>query len=78
MYLLCQHLCSGFLGASDCCAVQNSDNVPVQCNAIIKIAPDDPVYKSTGKTCMSFRRAATSTSALNCPIFPQVPVSINL
>jgi len=63
------------LGPNDCCAAQTSNNIPPQCQAVIKINENDPWYSKIGKTCLPFRRAATSNSILNCSISPQISVS---
>lgn len=63
------------LGPGDCCAVQNTSNIPPQCQAVINISVDDPVYSTIKKTCLPFRRAMTSTLNFNCDISPQIPVS---
>ena len=67
-----------FLGPDDCCAVQNSSAVPLQCQAVIKMEPTDPLYATIKKICIPFRRASTTNTELaNCTIKPQIPVSDN-
>ncbi|XP_060850506.1 peroxidase-like isoform X2 [Rhopalosiphum padi] len=60
---------------ADCCTVQDQDNIPFVCQAVIKIDEQDPSYSKINKTCLPFRRAMTAAFDFNCPITPQIPVS---
>ncbi|XP_025418034.1 peroxidase-like [Sipha flava] len=65
-------------GPSDCCAIQNSDDIPPQCQAVITIDPMDQVYLMFDvprRSCLSFRRAMTTTLNFNCSITPQIPIN---
>ncbi|XP_022166792.1 peroxidase-like isoform X2 [Myzus persicae] len=54
---------------ANCCAVQNLSKIPTQCQNVIDIPINDPVYLNKNKTCMSFNRAVTSAN-FSCPLMP--------
>lgn len=60
---------------ANCCATQNASKIPSQCQAVINIPTNDPVYLNYNKTCMSFNRALTSAN-FSCPLIPATFVSI--
>ncbi|XP_025201922.1 peroxidase-like [Melanaphis sacchari] len=53
----------------NCCSVQNVSKVPTQCQNVINIPKNDPIYLNYNKTCMSFNRAVTSAN-FSCQIMP--------
>jgi hypothetical protein len=58
----------------DCCAVQNVSKIPTQCQNVINIPKNDPIYLNYNKTCMSFNRAVTSAN-FSCQLMPATFVS---
>ncbi|XP_050059188.1 peroxidase-like isoform X3 [Aphis gossypii] len=58
---------------NDCCEVQGQKNIPLSCQAVIKVEANDPSYSIINKTCLPFKRAMTAAIDFNCPIFPQIP-----
>lgn len=60
---------------SDCCAVQDLENIPLICQAVIKIKENDPSYSKINKTCLSFKRSMTAAFDFNCSIVPQIPMN---
>ncbi|VVC28478.1 Haem peroxidase,Haem peroxidase, animal type [Cinara cedri] len=52
-----------------CCDQQNQNPVPIECQAVIPVPENDPVYSKQGQTCINFNRAATS-AAQGCPLKP--------
>ncbi|XP_025198953.1 peroxidase-like [Melanaphis sacchari] len=60
---------------ADCCTVQNQDNIPLFCQAVIQIDKQDTSYSKINKTCLPFKRAMTAAFDFNCPITPQIPVN---
>ncbi|VVC25641.1 Haem peroxidase,Haem peroxidase, animal type [Cinara cedri] len=63
-------------GPKSCCDISNDGNTPFQCQALISIPIDDPVYSESSTTCMEFRRAKTATRYFNCTITPQIPMNL--
>ncbi|XP_025198974.1 peroxidase-like isoform X2 [Melanaphis sacchari] len=60
-----------------CCTIPINAirNILYQCQLVIKLSTDDPVYGPRGQTCMEFRRAMTAANDFNCPIHPQIPMN---
>ncbi|XP_015373366.1 PREDICTED: peroxidase-like [Diuraphis noxia] len=46
----------------NCCDLQKIKPVPPQCQAVIEVPKNDPIYLERGQTCINFNRARTSTS----------------
>jgi len=65
---------SNYYFIENCCAVQNVSKIPTQCQNVIDIPINDPIYLNNNKTCMSFNRAVTSAN-FSCPMMPATFVS---
>lgn len=63
-----------FSVGADCCKLQNENPIPLQCQEVIEVPKNDPVYAKRGQTCINFNRAPTSFSE-NCPLNPATFVS---
>lgn len=63
-----------FSVGSDCCELQNRRRVPAQCQEVIKVPKNDPIYLDRGQTCINFNRAETSFT-YGCPLEPTTFVS---
>ncbi|XP_060870516.1 peroxidase-like [Metopolophium dirhodum] len=46
----------------NCCDLQKAKSVPPQCQAVIEVPKNDPIYLKRGQTCLNFNRARTSIS----------------
>lgn len=62
---------------ADCCVAQRLPTIPAQCQAVIDVPADDPVYSKYKRTCITFNRAVTSAN-FSCPLIPATFVSITL
>lgn len=50
-------------------------NPPIECEAVIRLSPDDPVYGKKNLTILKFMRLITAP-AYNCTLVPATVVSI--
>ncbi|XP_025417048.1 peroxidase-like [Sipha flava] len=53
----------------NCCAAQKLLAIPPQCQEVINVPIDDPLYTKYKKSCISFNRAVTSAN-FSCPLIP--------
>lgn len=63
-----------FSVGSNCCELQKLNPVPAQCQAVIEVPENDPIYSKLGQTCINFNRARTSISD-GCQLKPATFVS---
>lgn len=59
-----------------CCNDEVKATLYPQCEIIVDISPDDPVYSQKNVTCMEFVRSLTSRN-YSCPLYPTTFVSKN-